>query len=928
MAGDKTIVKSDALSALMTADGYKLGSGETMIHCFNPHHDDKTPSMSVNRAKGQYKCHGCGISGNAYNYLVIKRGMKEGDAMKLLVEMGWTHEKIEDVKHVEHVKKIKKAGHAFYTDLLFSHPRKEVNNRWIADESFKIAADYKYLDERGKVYMLKRRYENYDDPDNVKKTFTIFTKAKRRKGWYVAGPLDESIPKEDRREKYTLYGIESVLAEENPKRQVYFVEGEKNVDTVREILGKEPSLLEGAPPCVSCCGGTSINFRDHDFLPLRGRKVLCISDADDVGRRYMKSVAEHLYTQYGCKVRIVLLPGESHRDIHDSLVEGGWHEAKRLFDACVPKDYEPESSAGFIETGGAELGGDYFRVLGVKGGEVWYQHKKTAELLSIKKSNIALENHMLELAPMNYWLSISLDKNHNPVPELSRRHKLTIADDIIRQGERLGVFSPTDRAFGRGGVHSNGRFFYNLGKSVLFMNEHKKLTVSMPITEVEVEGVYFTPGGGIDMGDDEPMARTTARKLYECISAYRWESPEDGNAFAGFIVTSIIGGCLEYRPMLWMLAPATTGKSWLLDNVYKRLLGNICYDSGDITEAGVSKYIASDSLAGYIDEFEPRGLPSQDAKYKEILALLRLASTGQSKRTRAIGDPVQPRFSMLLTSIRRPDLSEADQSRFFTVRLSKKPIDHWQKLEKSINETLTPKNALALRTWIIRSAVLIAEKAKDIERELTLSDPKMNTRDKKIVAALTAGVRFLSLNDKINVRRKELDMIEPEEYAPLQDIISKRILIESFEGGNHWATVGECVYNCMKSQDIDKCLSNLELQKYGMKVTNNKNARGDDFQLHFEPKNNELIGLLKGSKYQNASLKDYFYHLDGCQAQQRTYMLGRQVRTCSIGEEVLQQIGFHSAGYDEQSPNATSEKIEKGDIDDDFDDFSEEKEYF
>ena len=74
------------IERLLWEDGIQLPDGgtERAIKCFNPHHDDSSPSMSVNVANGVYYCHGCGSTGNAYHYLVDFRGFQKKEAMEHL----------------------------------------------------------------------------------------------------------------------------------------------------------------------------------------------------------------------------------------------------------------------------------------------------------------------------------------------------------------------------------------------------------------------------------------------------------------------------------------------------------------------------------------------------------------------------------------------------------------------------------------------------------------------------------------------------------------------------------------------------------------------------------------------------------------------------------------------------------------------------
>lgn len=38
----------------------------TPVHCINPEHEDDNESASVNPGLGAYRCHGCGLSGDAF----------------------------------------------------------------------------------------------------------------------------------------------------------------------------------------------------------------------------------------------------------------------------------------------------------------------------------------------------------------------------------------------------------------------------------------------------------------------------------------------------------------------------------------------------------------------------------------------------------------------------------------------------------------------------------------------------------------------------------------------------------------------------------------------------------------------------------------------------------------------------------------------
>lgn len=57
-----------AMAALFDLLGEVLptGAGWVAIHCIDPEHDDGEKSASVNPWLGGYRCHACGLTGDAY----------------------------------------------------------------------------------------------------------------------------------------------------------------------------------------------------------------------------------------------------------------------------------------------------------------------------------------------------------------------------------------------------------------------------------------------------------------------------------------------------------------------------------------------------------------------------------------------------------------------------------------------------------------------------------------------------------------------------------------------------------------------------------------------------------------------------------------------------------------------------------------------
>ncbi|MBK8811568.1 MAG: DNA primase [Acidobacteria bacterium] len=74
-----------------------------------PFHQEKTPSFSVNPAKGFYKCFGCGKGGTAYNFLMEMEGLTFPEAIERVAEISGVPlpEPIDDKRYEENKKRKK-----------------------------------------------------------------------------------------------------------------------------------------------------------------------------------------------------------------------------------------------------------------------------------------------------------------------------------------------------------------------------------------------------------------------------------------------------------------------------------------------------------------------------------------------------------------------------------------------------------------------------------------------------------------------------------------------------------------------------------------------------------------------------------------------------------------------------------------------------
>ena len=244
--------------------------------------------------------------------------------------------------------------------------------------------------------------------------------------------------------------------------------------------------------------------------------------------------------------------------------------------------------------------------------------------------------------------------------------------------------------------------------------------------------------------DLAPVAsQAQVRELAEAVLQYRWATPDDGRRMMGWIVASIVGGALPWRPHIMLSAPASAGKSWFLRVVLERVMGRLMQRVADATPPAIARLTENASLPIAIDEAEP-----SSEWVMALFGLLRIAAGAEGARVRAdtVGGGViiqSPRFSALLSATAVPVLSQADASRLGVVRLGV-AVDDWRQVRVRIQEAV--KVAPAIRSLIIQSAPAIVAHAARLED--TFQELGVDSREALAASALTAGWQFWGVDNR------------------------------------------------------------------------------------------------------------------------------------------------------------------------------------
>ena len=651
-------------------------------------------------------------------------------------------------------------------------------------------------------------------------------------------PIDQ--PQKDR----PLYRLPDLLAAD-PEKQVVVVDGETCADAYAAAF---PDAV------VTTWSGGVVDELHTDWSPVYGRSLAIVAEGNEQGRMRMFRIYEKIRAH--CPdVQLVFTPDlpDEEKTIADWIAIGGPAEATRRIAEYSPPAAAAEKTAPPPD----DIGNNpHFEILGFSGSMVVVA-LAGGQIEYFSRGSMTQPSTLIGLADIAWWLSLI------PSDTLSPKYTQHLGSALLRAAERRGSIDMS-KVVGRGAFWDHGKLLWNLGDKLLVNG------AEMPLREHK--GTFRPQGGPPIRLDAQGASDAEKRALCEAVLQYRWASPLDCKRFMGWLVTSLIGGALDWRPHVWLAAPAERGKSYLLKQIAPRILGAAVLKMADPTEPGVARSAASDSLPIILEESEP-GKNWTEA----TMTLIRIAAGGDGSRVRAVGmSGVQifnPRFSALLSSTTVLNMSDADDSRIAMIELSPRRVDDWEKVDAGIQQALAA--ADRFRTSIVLDTAMLVAETRKLSSELIADG--MGTRKSLITAALSVAWRWWSGTSDVLLSASDTE--EPRENDAvmlLRQILGLRLRADA---------AGDRSILMILSANPQSLLC----ADYGVRMK--------DGDLLLAPKNPGLLSKLSQTQWRRVDIGKALGHIEGVEVMTHSPRFGgARMRALRIPRAVLNDLGLDLAG--------------------------------
>jgi putative DNA primase/helicase len=256
------------------------------------------------------------------------------------------------------------------------------------------------------------------------------------------------------------------------------------------------------------------------------------------------------------------------------------------------------------------------RPLGHNRGVYYFLPNNGGQIIKKSAADLARIERLFDLAPLGFWethYNVDGKTSHSDMAKFA-------ANELIEVCHSIGVWDGKETR-GVGVWRENIGPICNTG--ALIIGEGIKQRPNL----FKGKHIYETGSNIIDL-DIPPATDGEARALFDICTSLSWKRSQYGYLLSGWLVVAPIGGALRWKPHIWITGRSGSGKSTVMENIVKAILGDyaVCRDGGT-TEPGVRKALGVSSRPFVMDEAESESAYDRQ-KMEAIIGLFRKASSG------------------------------------------------------------------------------------------------------------------------------------------------------------------------------------------------------------------------------------------------------------------------------------------------------------
>lgn len=594
---EKLLNEHDIVQVVERRISLKKNGGEYYGVC--PFHADTKASLQVNQKKQVYKCFACNAGGDAIDFLT-RLGSTFHEACEEInggiMPEGATPEQREASKPKMNPNSWKHVYPAQAVAENFNHYKHGIPQKIWA---------YHTADSGVIGYVCR-----FDFPDGSKQTLPlVYATDGKRSEWRWMGFVKPR----------PLYNLHTLAA--NPKATVLLVEGEKTADAVQAQLDPSKTVV------MTWVGGAQ-GITHADWKPIDGRRLILWGDNDKPGMDAMAQIGNavesplkryvHVPKEYPPKwdgADKEWKDGELRKFVLDNIKENPQVIKEKKPEGPKNPPLPPVPSAPIQKPQDSINDNANFRILGYDKDEnsrlVYYFFSYDAKaVIKLSPSNMTKSNLMM-LAPINWW--------EDRFPAKTSKFDVDGAQQfLIATSHQVGIFKE-NYIRGRGAWVDDGRIVIHTGDMLLVDGD------MIPLRQFRSKYMYEI-GERLGFGTTQQLNKEYASKLIEKAKWLQWDREINAYLLIGWCVIAPFCGVLPWRPHIWVTGPAGSGKSWVMDNMIKILLGESpIVVQGKTTEPGVRGLLQNDARPVQFDESDVDSNNDKE-RIQSILALARSSS--------------------------------------------------------------------------------------------------------------------------------------------------------------------------------------------------------------------------------------------------------------------------------------------------------------